>query len=97
MTKKTKTNIRPLNSNVLIEEIEKSVTTGGILLVGDQTVLTGTVIDIGDHNLNAMGVDIPTGLKIGDVVHVLRQYGFEFPPLSGQFVVQYKYLIAKEA
>lgn len=97
MTKKTKTNIRPLNSNVLIEEIEKPVTDGGILLVGDQTVLKGTVIDIGDNILDPFGNVIPTGLVVGDVVHVLRQFGFEFPPLSGQFLVQYKHLIAKEA
>lgn len=98
MSKKTTTpTIRPLNSNVLVKEIEKPVTEGGILLVGDQTVLRGTVIDIGDNILDPFGNIIPVGLEIGDVVHVLRQFGFEFPPLSGQFLVQYKHLIAKEA
>lgn len=97
MVKKVIAKIKPLNSNVLVKEKKKEVTDGGILLIGDQNVLEGTIIAVGDNILDPLGNVIPTGLTVGDTVYVLRQFGFEFPPLSGQFLVQYKHLICKAA
>ncbi len=64
-------NLKPLYDKVLVKKEAKAERTqSGIVLPksSDEDILIGTVVSIGDGNLNSKGDKIPLSLKKGDKV-----------------------------